>query len=394
MSQLKTFIQNATRRIFKIKESEPILSDNTQEQIIKKSEPILSDKIQEQMIKKNIQNLPRKQQIYRKIDSDEYKKYLMRTYKINKEDFYFFKDTNNEQPILHPHYDNNFLGSFLFAYNNHGDIVLNPDDMWLMVSLYFSKYVDSNAKKLREKFVKHNGQKELIVYTTDDSVDSSIKQWENFFSQIIDQIKVNTLPDVVDELMCNFSTSTPTHKLISSAIIMNSFKQYFSYGRMICSCGINNIYFEGNRDDWEKLIKKTSNLSKYDVNGVLLSYIEKIIIIFTEFLKTFDGEKNVDFWNRIMTTELERIGSGGQTQTNIKGWILDFYGISGWVPLDNVPSYNINVPIKMTNEITKQTINLELIGGWSSIKFFDEYIYKPIFGVCLIKEGLLKSSFF
>jgi hypothetical protein len=95
-----------------------------------------------------------------------------------------------------------------------------------------------------------------------------------------------------------------------------------------------------------------------------------------------------------MTTELERIGSGGQTQTNIKGWILDFYGISGWVPLDNVPSYNINVPIKMTNEITKQTINLELIGGWSSIKFFDEYIYKPIFGVCLIKEGLLKSSFF
>lgn len=41
----------------------------------------------------------------------------------------------------------------------HGDVFLVPDDIWLAILLYLSKYIDSNAEKLRSHFVKHEGQK-------------------------------------------------------------------------------------------------------------------------------------------------------------------------------------------------------------------------------------------
>lgn len=50
---------------------------------------------------------------------------------------------------------------------------------------------------------------------------------------------------------------------------MSSLKKYFTYGRMILGCGLNNIYFAGTRDDWVKVLAKSRNLAKYDVDGAL-----------------------------------------------------------------------------------------------------------------------------
>lgn len=69
---------------------------------------------------------------------------------------------------------------------------------------------------------------------------------------------------------------------------MSSFKKYFSYGRMICGCGLNNIYFAGKRDDWVKLLEKTVNLNKYDVDGGLKKYVSHMEVILKHFLDTFD----------------------------------------------------------------------------------------------------------
>ncbi len=55
------------------------------------------------------------------------------------------------------------LSAFLYAYNSHEDIVLSPDDIWMMICMYFSKYVNDNAEKLRSLFVDHDGQKKLTV---------------------------------------------------------------------------------------------------------------------------------------------------------------------------------------------------------------------------------------
>jgi len=60
-------------------------------------------------------------------------------------------------------HNNGFFHAFHQAYINHGDIKITPDEVWMIISLYFSKYVDTNAESLRRAFVNHEGKMKLIV---------------------------------------------------------------------------------------------------------------------------------------------------------------------------------------------------------------------------------------
>lgn len=41
-------------------------------------------------------------------------------------------------------------------------------------------------------------------------------------------------------------------------------------------CGINNIYFDGTREDWVKVLEKLRYLVGYDVDGRLKEYVEYV----------------------------------------------------------------------------------------------------------------------
>ena len=86
---------------------------------------------------------------------------------------------------------------------------------------------------------------------------------------------------------------------------------------MICGCGINNVYFAGNRQDWVKVLSKLKYLERYDVDGALKKYIGHVEVILKNFINTFDEKPDLKFWNTIMTSEERQIGSGGQTDTYI-----------------------------------------------------------------------------
>jgi hypothetical protein len=322
---------------------------------------------------------------------------LAHSTEIIEEDIYCFKNTCEGTEQIYK--ENNFIGAFLEAYNNHCDIVIKPDDIWIMISLYFSNYVNDNSEKLRKLFVKHDDVKELIVKEFADSVEMSLnmeKNWDNFFVQISQQIKENTIENVVDLLECNFSTSTQIDKFISTAIIMNSFKKYFKYTRGICCCGINNVYFEGTLDDWINIISKTKTLKKYDIDGKLNNYIDKILIILNEFKLSFQGKPNVNFWNNIMNIESIRIGSGVDCITYLEGWITHFMGIYTKVDLDKIPDYTINVPIKLVNELTGITKDLNMFSNFISVSKVDKYLYKPDLALCIIeqKNEYVKPSYY
>jgi ribosomal protein S17E len=266
------------------------------------------------------------------------------------------------------------------AYNNHGDIVLCPDDIWIQIMLFFSNYVNTNAEILRDKIVYHSGKKNLIVREYADDVENSLKveeQWDDFFNQIIKQISNNTNEDFVQQIQCDFTTTTQLYKIVSTAIIMNGLQSYFNYGRLILACAINNIYFMGIRSDWEKLITKTISLRQYDTNGVLTNYVDHIIVILQKLLDTFDNKVDVSFWNNVMATETMRIGSGKQTQTKINGWIIHFFGKYQQIDLNDIPNFNIAVPVEIHNTFTNTTKQLELTVDWCSVSREDDYIYRP-----------------
>ena len=293
-------------------------------------------------------------------------------------------------------YQNNFIGAYLTAYNHHGDIILVPDDFWIMIMMYFSKYVTENSEMLRDKFVYHaNGSIDLTIIEYADNLEDSLrmeKDWDFFFQEIIKLINVNTKEGIVDKLKCDFTTTDKIYELASTSIIMNSFKKYFSYGRMICSCGINNIKFKGERNDWMKLIDKLISLKEYDVDGKLLVYIQHIEIIFTEFMNAYDNHINLKFWNNIFATEVSRIGSGSQTQTMLEGWFINFFGVYDKVDLDDIPNYEIKVPVKLCNQFTGVTKSLQLQTSFTGVCKEDDYYYRPQLSIILYDTQNIKPA--
>ena len=161
---------------------------------------------------------------------------------------------------------NSFYDAFVAAYNTHGDVVLSPDDVWLVICMQFSKYIDHHAEEMRHMFVEHTGQKALSVTTGKDLEES---QWDEFLTRMPEEIAKNTKGDIVSKLSANFSTSGRVERLLSAATIMDSFKAYFKYGRadVIPCCGIANVQFMGTLDDWNNLLERAKALAKYDVDG-------------------------------------------------------------------------------------------------------------------------------
>ena len=56
---------------------------------------------------------------------------------------------------LRPAFNNGFFAAFYYAYNHHGDVKISPDDVWMAIMLFFSKYVNDNSEQLRNAFVSH-----------------------------------------------------------------------------------------------------------------------------------------------------------------------------------------------------------------------------------------------
>jgi hypothetical protein len=141
---------------------------------------------------------------------------------FDKERIYAEYQSGDRLDIEMPNY---FIGTYLYAYNNHKNIIFSVNDIWSIVTLMLSKYINGNAEKLRDKFVNHTGQKELVVKEFANSEEQSLtmeKQWDYFFEQILDQIKNNTKEGVVNDLINDFSVANTFNKLFSTVTIMDS----------------------------------------------------------------------------------------------------------------------------------------------------------------------------
>lgn len=246
--------------------------------------------------------------------------------------------------------------------------------------VFVSKYINDNAEVLRPKFVDHDGTKKLIIKEYANSLEESLlmeKNWDFFFEKIIEKIDENTIDGTVEKLQSDFSTTDTFHRLVSTTAIMDSMKKYFSYGRMICMCGINNVIFKGNIDDWLKLSEKLVRLTDYDVDGKMIKYIEHVGIILDQFVQSFNNNVDVSFWNNILQSESRRIGSGDDTDTLLTGWILHFYGIYDMTVFEDMDSMKTNVPIKLYNEYTNTTKDLELTSYFSDVCQIDNHTFAP-----------------
>ncbi|AYV78808.1 MAG: hypothetical protein Edafosvirus35_5 [Edafosvirus sp.] len=283
------------------------------------------------------------------------------------------------------------LQAFMNAYNNHEDVLLSADDIWLLICLNFTKYVNDNAKSLRKIFVDHDGKKKLVVK---EPIGKEESDWTDFFGEMVKQINVNVKGEIVGKIESTFSTTGKVEKILSYACTMNTFKQYFSYGRCIPCCGIKNVQFKGTIDDWMLLKKKALELGDFmKTDGTTFTnYIEKLTPILDLFIDTYNGKVNKEMWNKIMNITHGRLGSGSTTY--ISGWILDLFLNTkpNMEPSDIKVDY-INVPVEVINHATGQTKTCYILGGFDGIHY-ENGVHSLVQSLSVIEDKSTVKSFF
>ncbi|CAM4974187.1 unnamed protein product [Rotaria socialis] len=203
-------------------------------------------------------------------------------------------------------YSHAVFQAYLSAYNSHEDIVLSPDDLWLMVAIYFAKYVNANAEKLRHLFVNHEGKVKLTIEQMQREPD-----WNAFLESMRIKIGENVKNDVVSLLTANYSTTGKVELMLFCATIMNTFKNYFDYGLVMTMCGIRKLHFLGTLDDWLLLRDKTKQLQSFTMhNDEFSTYVEGLLPVFNQFISTYQGNVDNKFWDKIFNVEHVGAGSG------------------------------------------------------------------------------------
>ncbi|KAJ7374203.1 hypothetical protein OS493_007276 [Desmophyllum pertusum] len=200
--------------------------------------------------------------------------------------------------------DIGLFSAVLAAYNNHWKLRTSPDDWWFCVIKRVASAIDNNAKKksVRKMFVDHEGKKTIEVEVPDSTIYTVDYSW--FFDQIAKGIQENVkVPEFVDGMTADFSTTTAVQKIVSQITLMYSVQEYFHYG-MTTRCGIPAVEMLGIEDDWSKL------KSKLKVLRTLLEPIENdlglpsewwdlVERVFRKLLATYQGKPDTEWWSHI-----------------------------------------------------------------------------------------------
>ncbi len=66
----------------------------------------------------------------------------------------------------------------------------------------------------------------------------------------------------------------------------------------------------GTLDDWKTLRQKTEGLKKFTVSNCdnFSTYIDGLLPIIDQFIDTYQGKVDNDFWNKVM--DIEHVGFG------------------------------------------------------------------------------------
>lgn len=116
--------------------------------------------------------------------------------------------------------------------------------------------------------------------------------------------------DAAELLVANFSTTGKIESFLSCVTMMSTFQKYFEYRCYITRCGIRNVHFKGTLDDWNNLRNKTEDLKKFTVSDQheFGGYIDGLLPIIDQFIETYQGNVDQEFWNKIM--DIEHVGMG------------------------------------------------------------------------------------
>lgn len=285
--------------------------------------------------------------------------------------------------------DCGLFSTILTAYNHHWTLRTSPDDWWFCVIRRVARAIEKNAKKdsVRRVFVDHEGKKEIEVKVPENTIYTVDYSW--FFDEMAKGIRKNVkVPEFVDGITADFSTTTPVQKVVSQITLMRSVQEYFKY-TMETMCGIPALEMLGTEDDWKKL------KSKLKVLRTLLEPIENDLGLQTEWWnvveKVFDNLmatycENPDkkWWSHIISYKRE-FGSGCP---EYQGWITEFLeGTNKVLKIGQLSGGLVSVPLELKNPYGLQD-TAKLVAGMAGFTMHNKdtarVSVQPYQGWCLL----------
>ena len=216
------------------------------------------------------------------------------------------------------------VGAMHMAYAHHNPLVLSPDDIWVVLAQAFATHVNLNTEALRDRFARHEGKQDLVVYANAFVKGSPDNDWPTVFGQFSDKI-AEFIGQTRDLVVSEFSTTGPIEKVVSECVLMDAMQGYFGY---VCRtlCGIPSITLLGTVGDWASIRNRARVFAEYGLE----EWISKLIPILDQFIIAKMGKANRDFWTGMYKMQDDSSGPF------VSGWVNTLFPyIKGWSPEKN-----------------------------------------------------------
>lgn len=279
-----------------------------------------------------------------------------------------------------------FLTGILTAYKEHRPFVLSPDIVWLLISQGFARHISNNAEEFRKEIVNFDKKKTLTVISSEITIGNSNSNWESVFPQFTNQISDYTGKELTNILVSDFTTTTPTTRIVSEITVMETVKAYFDYKVIMIGCGIPKITIEGTVNDWEKVLEKTKYISRYKLEW----WTDELQPILKQIIETKKGKFTKSFWMDMVKAHTEKkYGS----PTTIDGWIIKFFpytkegkrsGLKPITKIDNLAAELVKVPFILEDVPNNKSYKMEFWGGFVGLSQNKaDFTLKPEIGWCI-----------
>ena len=318
--------------------------------------------------------------------------------------FHYNLDTD-EQEIFNAG-KTSLIQGLIAAYKNHYPITISPDMIWILIMQGFSRFMEKYENLVRERFVNFTGKKDLKLERLQYSPYNASKEvWDGIIKEFVQKIGNNVGKEVVDNLECDFSTTSAVAKVTSQVCIMSAMKQYFTYRVLMAGCGISSITLEGSIKDWEKIKSKLEFLSTKALKWWtkhLIPIIDNIITT-KKYYSTY-GQLNqelIDFWKGMIRLK----GEGDLYDPHmINGWIVKFIpNLRGEKPTiyeelleTNVPDQIISCPMEITwlsMQGKRVDFSCSLFSGfYGMVQDKKTFNVKPVIGYAIVVESQQESN--
>ena len=316
---------------------------------------------------------------------------------------YHTLDTNEDEFFNYG--KSSLIQGLIYAYKNHYPITVTPDMIWILVLQGFSRFMEKYAEQVREKFVNFEGKKDLKIDRLGYSPYTSTKEvWDGIMKEFVEKIGKNVGKETIDNLECNFSTTSPAALVTSQVSIMSAMKQYFTYRVLMAGCGISSITLEGSLQDWEKIKSKLEFLSTKALKWWtkhLIPIIDNIIATKKYYNSKGKLSKElIEFWKGMIRLK----GEGGMYDPHmINGWIVKFIPkLNGKDPMvyeeireTDVPDQIICCPMELTLLLPfgkKIEYSCSLFSGfYGMVQDKETFNVRPVIGYAIVVDGKTES---